>query len=135
MASVINFLMYCPLGELEYRSRYSDWLRAGRPRVRIPTPGKVNNFLISTSLRPALESIQPPTQWVTGAFSLGVKRPGSEANHLTPTSAEVKKMWIYASTPPYAFTASCLIREAQGQLYLCSPLYADVNLQHKYILL
>jgi hypothetical protein len=38
----------------------------------------------------------------TGAVSLGVKRPGREAN-LSPTSAEVMKMWLYTSTPPYAF--------------------------------
>jgi hypothetical protein len=28
---------------------------------------------------------------------------GREADHTPPTSAEVKKMWIYTSTPPYAF--------------------------------
>jgi hypothetical protein len=26
-----------------------------------------------------------------------------EADHSPPTSAEVKKTWIYTSTPPYAF--------------------------------
>jgi hypothetical protein len=26
-------------------------------------------------------------------------RPGREADHSPPTSAEVKKMWIYTSTP------------------------------------
>jgi hypothetical protein len=31
-------------------------------------------------------------------FSAGVKRPGREVNHSPPTSAEVKKMWIYTST-------------------------------------
>jgi hypothetical protein len=35
----------------------------------------------------------------------GVKRPGREADHSPSTSAEVKKMWIYTSTPPYAFMA------------------------------
>jgi hypothetical protein len=40
-----------------------------------------------------------------GALSQGVKRPGREADHSSPTSAEVKKMWIYTSTPPYAFMA------------------------------
>jgi hypothetical protein len=34
-----------------------------------------------------------------------VKRPGGEADHSTPASAEVKQMWIYTSTPPYTFTA------------------------------
>jgi hypothetical protein len=28
---------------------------------------------------------------------------GGEADHSTPAIAEVKKMWIYTSTPPYAF--------------------------------
>jgi hypothetical protein len=33
----------------------------------------------------------------------GIKRPGRESDHSPPTSAEVKKTWIYKSTPPYAF--------------------------------
>jgi hypothetical protein len=41
----------------------------------------------------------------TGGFSPGVKLQGREADHSPPTSAEVKKIWIYASTPPYAFNA------------------------------
>jgi hypothetical protein len=40
-----------------------------------------------------------------GLFPPGVKRPGREADHSPPASAEVKKMWIYPSTPPYAFMA------------------------------
>jgi hypothetical protein len=52
---------------------------------------------------------QPPIQLVPGALSLGVKRLGCEADHSPPTSAEVTKMWIYTSTPPYAFTVWCLI--------------------------
>jgi hypothetical protein len=31
----------------------------------------------------------------TGGFSPGVKQLGREADHSPPTSAEVKKMWIY----------------------------------------
>jgi hypothetical protein len=30
-------------------------------------------------------------QWVPGALSLGVKRPGREADHSPPSSAEVKE--------------------------------------------
>jgi hypothetical protein len=37
----------------------------------------------------ALESTQPPIQWVTGALSLGIKRPGREAEHSPPSSAKV----------------------------------------------
>jgi hypothetical protein len=41
----------------------------------------------------------------TGGPFPGVKRQGREADHSPPTSAEVKKMWIYTSTPPYVFMA------------------------------
>jgi hypothetical protein len=41
----------------------------------------------------------PPIQWVPGPLSPGVKRPGREVDYSLPTSAEVKKMWIYTSTP------------------------------------
>jgi hypothetical protein len=78
---------------------------AGRPSGRNSSPGRVKNFLFSKSSRLALGSTQPPIQWVPEALSPGVKRLGREADHSPPTSAEVKKMWIYTSTPPYAFTA------------------------------
>jgi hypothetical protein len=41
----------------------------------------------------ALGPTQPPIQWVPGALSLGVKRPGREADHSPPSSAEVKE-WV-----------------------------------------
>jgi hypothetical protein len=41
---------------------------------------------------------QPPIQWVLGAISLAVKWQGLEADHSPPTSAKVKKIWIYTST-------------------------------------
>jgi hypothetical protein len=84
-------------------SRYSDWLRAVRSRGRSSSPGRVKNFLFSTSPRPALGSTQPPIQWVPWALSPWVKRPRREADHSSPTSAEVKKMCIYTSSPPYAY--------------------------------
>jgi hypothetical protein len=87
------------------RSRYSDWLRAGRPRGRSSSLGRVMNFLLSTTSRPTLGSTQPPIQWVLGALSPGVQRPRREADHSSPASAEVKKMRIYTSAPPYAFMA------------------------------
>jgi hypothetical protein len=47
-----------------------------------------------------LGTTQPPFQWVPGALSLGVKRPGREAHHSPPFSAEVKNAWSYTSTSP-----------------------------------
>jgi hypothetical protein len=57
-------------------------------------------FLFTTVSRTALGPTQPPIKWVPGALSLGVKRPGREADHSLPSSAEVKNAWSYTSTPP-----------------------------------
>jgi hypothetical protein len=67
-------------------------------RVRVPV-----GLRIFSASRSALGSTQLPIQWLPGVLSPGVKRPGREADHSPPASAEVKKMWIYISTPPYTF--------------------------------
>jgi hypothetical protein len=53
-------------------------------------------FLFSTASRPALRSTQPP-------LSPGVKRPGREADHSPPSSAEVKNSGV---VPPLPHTTS-----------------------------
>jgi hypothetical protein len=58
-------------------------------RVRFPA-GAVNFSLPTTASRTDPGPTQPPIQWVTGALSLGVKRPGRESDHSSPSSAEVK---------------------------------------------
>jgi hypothetical protein len=72
------------------RSRYSDCLRAGRPKGRSSSPGGIKNFrppsLISNGYR--------------GLFSPEVKRPGREADLSLPTSAEIKKTWVYTFHSP-----------------------------------
>jgi hypothetical protein len=60
----------------------------------------VGIFLFTTASRTALGPTQPPIQWVLGALSLEVKRPGREADHSPPSSAEAKNAWNYTSTPP-----------------------------------
>jgi hypothetical protein len=74
-------------------------LDGGGVGVRVPVGARI----FSMSSRPALGPTQRPIQWVPGALSPGVKRQGREADDSQPTSAEVKKMWIY--TLPYAFMA------------------------------
>jgi hypothetical protein len=67
-------------------------------------------FFFITASRIPMEPTQPPTQWVSGTLSLGVKRPGSEADHSPPPSAEVKecvKLYLHSQ---YAFTAWCLVK-------------------------
>jgi hypothetical protein len=48
-------------------------------------------FLFSTASRMALGPTEPPIQWVPGALSPRVKRPGREADNSLPSSADVKK--------------------------------------------
>jgi hypothetical protein len=64
----------------------------------------------TTASGPTLGPTQPPIQWVSGALSLGVKRPGSEADHSHRSSAEAKNAWSYTSTPHYVFMAWCLVK-------------------------
>jgi len=59
----------------------------------------VGIFVFTTASNPALGPTQPPIQLVRGAVSLGAKRPGHEADHSPPSSAEVNA-WRYTSTPP-----------------------------------
>jgi hypothetical protein len=56
------------------------------------------SFPITTATRNALELTQPPIQLVLRALSLVVKRPGLEADHSAPSSAEFKNAWIYTCT-------------------------------------
>jgi len=84
--------------------------------VRFPAGVGLGIFIFTTVSRTALESTQPPIQWVPGVLSLGVKRPEREAYYSPPSSAEVKE-----SVQLYLHTPICLhgvvLSEAQG-LYL-----------------
>jgi hypothetical protein len=83
-------------------SRYNNWLQDGQPRGPSLGPVRDRNFHFLSS-KPALWSTQPPIQRVPGALSPEVRQPGYEADHSPPSSAEVKKTWLYTSTPPYVF--------------------------------
>jgi hypothetical protein len=82
---------------IETAYRLDDgWVGVGVP---------VGSRIFSSPYRPDRfwGSTQPPIKWVQGAISPGVKQQGREGGNSPPTSAEVKKMWIYTSTPAYAF--------------------------------
>jgi hypothetical protein len=64
--------------------------------------------IIATGRKP-----QPPIQWVPGAPSLRVKRPGLEAEHSPPNSAGA--IPLFPNTPSWR---SAQLKNAQGQLYL-----------------
>jgi hypothetical protein len=101
MGGIVRSDYYSPLLALD--SQYSNWLRAGRPRSRSSSPGKVKSFLhvVQTG-----SGVHPASYLMgTGGSSPRVKQLGREADDSPPTSAEVKKMWIYTSTPLCAFVA------------------------------
>jgi hypothetical protein len=79
----------------------------------------VGILLFTTVFRPALVPTQPPIQSVTGALSLRVKRPGREADHSTPSSAEVKEcVELYFHSPIRLNSVVLSLKKAQVQLYL-----------------
>jgi hypothetical protein len=56
----------------------------------VSIPDRDKRFLFSTTSGLTLVLTQLLTQWATGDTSAGVKRPGREADHSPPSSAEVK---------------------------------------------
>jgi hypothetical protein len=83
----------------KWRMSITNWLKRNRKLQY----GVGKNFHFSMSSRQSLGPTQSPIQWVPGALSSGAKRPGREADHSPPTSAEFKKTWVYTSTPLYVF--------------------------------
>jgi hypothetical protein len=80
---------------------YSDCLRAGWPGFVFRHRQRF--YLLSTASWPILGHPPPivlSNEKKGGALSLGVKRPGREAYHLPPSSAEVNNSWKCTSTNP-----------------------------------
>jgi hypothetical protein len=74
------------------------WLDDRGGGIRVP----VGLRIFSSPRRP--DRLWGPPSLLSHGYR-GVKRPGREADHPPPTAAEVKKTWIYTSTPPYNFMA------------------------------
>jgi hypothetical protein len=62
-------------------------------------------------------SVQAGSGAQTAPYPLrsGAKAPGREADHSPPSSAEIKNIWSYTSTRPYALVAWCLMSCVKGQ--------------------
>ena len=98
--------------DLWIRSRYSEWLRAGRSGDRIPVGG---GEIFRT--RPH-RAWGPPSLLYNGyrVFPGGKERPRRDADPSPPSSAVAKKGYSYTPTPPMGRTActepQCLYKGA-----------------------
>jgi hypothetical protein len=88
-------------------------LRAGRKGFLFLVELLMKLLLFVTATRSALGSTQLLMQWTWEALSLGVKRPGREANHPPPTSAGVKNARSYNSTPQYIFMEWYIVKHSK----------------------
>jgi hypothetical protein len=84
-------------------------LRTGWPGVQFPAGAVMRLFLFATTPRAALEPTQSPIHWVAGALTPGVKRPGREADHSRPSSADVTNACSYIYTPPPPICILCVV--------------------------
>jgi hypothetical protein len=75
---------------VEYRAGIATGYGLDDRMIGVPVPAGTGNFFFDVS-RKALGPTQPLIQWVSGVLSLGVKRPGREADHSPPSTAEVKE--------------------------------------------
>jgi hypothetical protein len=78
-------------------------------KLRLDSRRGLGIFLFTTASRMALGPTQPPIQWLPGSLFLGVKRPGREADHSPPSSAEVKEWVKLTSTLRYTFMMWCSV--------------------------
>jgi len=60
-------------------------------------------YYILQKSTPSLEPTQPPIQWVSYVLASGVKRPGREIDHLSPSSVAVNNEWNCTSAPTFCF--------------------------------
>jgi hypothetical protein len=86
LSLVFYFVLMFPRRRVSSVSIVPDY---GLDGVR-SSAGAKDFFSLSSVSRPALGPTQPPVQWVPGVLSPGVKaRPGRDAEHSPPSSAEV----------------------------------------------
>jgi hypothetical protein len=70
---------------------------------------------VGLTSKPALGPTHPPIQWVPGALSLEVKRPGHEGNHLPPSILGSIMVELYLHS--VIFLVDLVLNQAEGYLY------------------
>jgi hypothetical protein len=77
-------------------------------------------FLFATASRPALRPNRPPIQRLLGALTPVVNRPGREADHSPPSSAECVELYLHSpSTPTWRGAYLSIATTVPLNFYLC----------------
>jgi hypothetical protein len=108
--------------------RYSAWLQAGRSGIQVPAGA--GNFSLHHRAQNGSGTHPAPIQWVPESPSLGVKRPGREADRSPSISAEINNAWRYTSTPPIRLHGMVPIKDQGFYLYLGKQSYANFTVRH-----
>jgi hypothetical protein len=91
----------------------NNWLWTEQLRIQglIPCNGKrLRDFSLLNSVQASSEAHTASYSLCTGDSPPGVKQqPGSKGTHSPPSSANVKNLYSYTPTPPYAFTVCSMI--------------------------
>lgn len=69
-----------------------------------------------------LATVSLLTTVIKGTFSLGVKQLDCDANFSSSSSAKIRDLWSYASTPPYM--AMCLINHRCNASFIRQELFS-----------
>jgi hypothetical protein len=72
--------------------------------IRVQFSAWTGIFLFITIFLPNLGSIQPPSQWIPMAHSLGAERLENEAEHSPSSCAKAKMCWVVPHSPYTVFS-------------------------------
>jgi hypothetical protein len=93
----------------------------------IPSRGRdIISFTIASRL--AHGPTQPPIQWILASLSPEIKWLGHEVDLSSPSSAKVRNVWGYTSTPPYIFMAWYLVMHRDNFVFTFTTLIRYVEL-------
>jgi hypothetical protein len=110
VAEVVKYNVYTPLLDIPHYFQHCEYIFSsckyfGKPGSSVSTVSgygiddraievrsrqRQRIFPLTPVSRPALGPTQTPEQWVPGVLSPGQARPGRDANHSPPSSAEVE---------------------------------------------
>jgi len=86
----------------------------------IPRRGNVGIFLFTIMFRPPTQRLTHTSfYWVLGALLLEIEQAEHEANHISPSDAEVKNVWRCTSTLPVCLHGVVFGHRGNFTLLIC----------------